>query len=818
MSNNKKKKLSNSNYIIKDNEKDILKKIKKNGLELKSVSDKFKNNETIVLIAVKQNGLALEFASDNLKNNKKIIITAINQNIHVLDFLHIWIKDYKSILNSFNYIDDKKIIFKIIKYKENFYKYLNNNIKEDINITKKLLKVNNNIFYFLLPIMFENIDILLLGLNSNNTISLIYQSKDDFLKIIIAAINRNIHILDFFHIWIKNYKNIFDDLNYVHDKKIIFKILEYDPSMYNYLNNNIKENINITKELIKINDQIIYYLSYKMLMNVDIVLLCLDSTVNFIDELPLELHQTKEVVLKIIEIYNLKNQYEKSKLQILHIGFIKLDNKYTEDYIKYRFIDFNLYNIDEIIKIFKYYLNITNRDVVIFIELDSTPYSRYVILELVEIKKHDTDKKINNLYKELNKVIYNSTESHKNIKIINIMTDNSLNISYNFYKIVNIIINNSSSIGENLHYNNNYEIDNCIYKKIYLYYNIIINDMLATHWLNKLINTPKFLKNRQKQISRASWLYTIFNSLYLVKSIRKDMFSKYEEYKKIKLTNFPIEYKNLRDSNYVHNVKDVLYSLIGNLKNNITPVNNIDYIIVIAAYIKEYINKTLKEDQIFNKFKNYKLIHEPFYTICQATNSNKLRTILCSDKIKNKEDLDDLNNICDYTIYDKSSICDSFPENDNRTNGYIYGCTGYSDGIYAIIRVIFNIILLSNLPKTLVDTSIILIDIDNNPNYNLSNDNINKYGNVYKLKSSYLSNNSKIMPCGICGLKNNNIYYIYDAFFNIWVKEDWGKLLNNDKNNYLELLEYKKKFLQIYDLIIDPEFFNFTISYLIYVC
>ena len=116
---------------------------------LEFVTDEFKNNKTIVLDAVKQNGLALEFVSDNLKNNKKIIIAAINQNIHVLDFLHIWITDYKSILNSFNYTDDKKIIFKIIKYKQDFYEFLNNTIKEDINITKKLIKVNNNVFFFL---------------------------------------------------------------------------------------------------------------------------------------------------------------------------------------------------------------------------------------------------------------------------------------------------------------------------------------------------------------------------------------------------------------------------------------------------------------------------------------------------------------------------------------------------------------------------------------------------------------------------------------------------------------------------------------------
>ena len=793
-----------------NNEKNILKKIKKNGLELEFVVDEFKNNKIIVLAAVKQNGLALEFASDNLKNNKKIIITAINQNIHVLDFLHIWIKDYKSILNSFNYIDDKKIIFKIIKYKENFYKYLNNNIKEDINITKKLLKVNNNIFYFLLPIMFENIDILLLGLNSNNTIE-IYQTKEDILKIIINAINRNIKILDFFHIWIKNYKNILEDLDYINDKKIIFKIIEYNPSLYIYLNNDIKNDVNITKELIKVNSNIYFYLLHIISINIDIVLLSLNNNIDIIDGLPLEMHQTKEVILKIIELYNLKNQYKKSKLQILHIGFIKLDNKYTEDYIRYRFIDFKLYNIDEIIKIFKYYLNIKNKDIVIFIELDLNCYSRYIKIELV--KKHDTDEKICNLYKVLNEVIYNSAESHKNIKIINIMANNnSLNISYNFCKIVNITINDSSIITEKIYYNTNYEINNCIYKKIELWNNnFIINDMLATHWLNTLINTPNFLKGRQLQLSGTCWINAIFNSVYLVKSIRKDIFLKYEEYKKTKLTNFPIEYKNLRDPNYVHNIKDILYSLIGNLKNNIYHNINEDYIIVLAAFIKAT-RIYFHDIEIINKFKHYKTIDEPFHILCKASNSNKLRTILCSDKIKNKKDLDDLNNICEYKH--PKSICDTFPENSDEAYGYIYGNGSTHLCIYEIIKVIFNIILLPNIPKTLVNTSILLIDRLIYPDFIISDKNINKYGNIYKLKSIYLSNPTH----AICGIKNNNKYYIYDSAANIWIKEDLSKLLNNDKNNEIELVEYKKKYLTLYNTEKDSSWFKFYIAYLIYVC
>ena len=152
---------------FRNNKAYMLKKVKKNGLNLQFASTELRNDEEIVLNAVKQNGLALQFARTKLRNNKEIVITALNQNINVLFFLKKWTIYYKSIINTFNFIDNKELILKIIKIGSIYYKYLNKIIKKDINITKEIIKSNSNILYFALPIMRENVEILLLALDYN---------------------------------------------------------------------------------------------------------------------------------------------------------------------------------------------------------------------------------------------------------------------------------------------------------------------------------------------------------------------------------------------------------------------------------------------------------------------------------------------------------------------------------------------------------------------------------------------------------------------------------------------------------------------------
>ena len=715
---------------IKKDKKIILNIVRQYGMFLQFGNKKIKNDKNLVLIAVKQNGLALKFVSDELKNNEKIVLDAVNQNGMALE-------------------------------------YTNNFLQNE--------------------------------------------------KIIIAALNQNITVLNFLHRWVKNYENIFNNFDFVNNKEIIFKIIKHDPSYYKYLSNTIKEDINITKELVNINSNILYFASKIMCENIDILLLALDNNYNIIDIISPKIHKIKEIALKIIDYYDLKNQYKKSRLRILHIGFVKLDNTFTEDYIEYKFIDINLHTIEDIIKYFNRLLDIKDIDIVIFIELNTDIYSRYTISqELITMNK----KKIVSLYDKLNKLIYVLTEPYINIKIISIVTNNkSLKFSHKFYKIINIIVNKDYNITRGLRHGANYDIKNTIYKKMNLNTdNIIKNDMLATHWINNLINTPKFLRGRQIQLSGTCWFNVIFNSLFLVDSIKKEMYLRYEKYKKTKSANFPIEYKNLRNPDYVYNVYDILYSLIGNLKNDILPVINYgDYIIVISAYIKEYIQYIIYEKNIyFNKLVKNKSPDKPLFTLCKASNSNELRNTLCSDKIKNKQDLNNLNDLCFYT-YPKS-ICDTYAKNSDEEHGYIYGNIGSDLSFYDFFKILFNTNIKSSIPIQLENISILMINVIDTPNYILSKNDINKNGIIYKLKSCYLYNiTTDDTNHVICGIKTNNTYYVYDSN-TIWAKEDWSKLLKNNHIVYPELLNFKKKFMQkYYNINTDPNYFKFYIGYLIYV-
>ena len=65
--------------------------VKKNGYELKFVSDELKNDKEIVLVAVTEYGVALEYASDTLRNDREVVLAAVRQDgdalVHASDEL-----------------------------------------------------------------------------------------------------------------------------------------------------------------------------------------------------------------------------------------------------------------------------------------------------------------------------------------------------------------------------------------------------------------------------------------------------------------------------------------------------------------------------------------------------------------------------------------------------------------------------------------------------------------------------------------------------------------------------------------------------------
>ena len=722
-------------------------------------TNKIKKN--IIIENIKQNSIHIKYLSDELKNNKKIILTAVKQNGLILQFV---IDKFKN---------DKKIVLAAVKQNPLACSFMNKEFFKD-------------------PI------------------------------VILTSLTQNIEILFIFKNLI-NYK-IFGNIDYEKNKKLIFKVIKIFPGLYKYLNINIKKNIQITKDIIKINGFSLYFCLPKIKNNIDIVLTALNSNkksvktfTSIIDTIPVNMHKKKIIALKIIDIYGVKDLYKKSKLKFLHIGFSELNNIFSKDYIEYKFINIDLYTVNIIIKEFEYFLNTTeNIDTVIFIELDKNIFSRYTInLENNKnINKHIIDNriKIDTFYKNLNIYIYNLKQKYENVKIINIMDTNALVNSNKFYKVVNIYINNISKKIAKLYFYFTYNIKNCVYKKIELLTDdMLFNNILATHWLNTLINTPKVFENRLIQTSSTCWANSVFNSLYLIKDIREELYIKYEEYKKTKSGQFPIKFKNLRNPKYVKNIKDILFSIIGNLKNNIKPnKNNSNYVLVLSAYMKEYLDDLRNYPFHYYKFKKYKLKYKPYYSLCSASNNNKLRNKLCSNK-KYRYDLTKLNQICSYNEPD--TICDKYSKTSDQTYGYIYGDYGplYSYLIvFDILEIIFNIKISAFVPTTLINTNILIILIGKK-SISISSGDLIIDGNTYELRSCHLSNKNHT----ICGIKDRGIYYIFDSN-DLWIEEDWSKLLNHKNlNSDKNLMKYREKFngLFPYDKLDD----KFYPEYLIYV-
>ena len=716
---------------------------------------------------------------------------------------------------------NKNIILEAIKENSIFIKYLSDESKNDKKIILSAVK-NNGLYLKFVSDKFKNNKKIVLASVKQNGLAIEYMDKKFFNdpEIILTAINENLQIL-------RTYKNIinfeiFNNLNYKKNKKLILKNIKYLPLLYRFLNITIREDIKIAINIMKINGFAFRFILPKLSNNINIILAALNSrkeNKNIIDIIPINMHKKEIIVLKIIDIYGLKKLYKNSKLNLLHIGFSQLNNKFSKDYINYTFINFDLYTIDIIIEKFIYFLN-TDEDIdkVIFIELDKTVYSRYVLNQLYidnNIKIIDNKVKINTFYKKINNLIHNLKKIYENVKILNIMHTNALFNSNKFYKISNIYVNNSSKKAEKLYYNFTYNIKNCIYNKIEIFTDeMILNNVLATHWLNNLINTPNILKNRLIQTTGTCWVNSVFNSLFLIKDIREEMYLKYDEYKKTKSGQFPIKYKNLRNPKYVKNIKDILFSIIGNLKNNIKPnKNNSNYVLVLSAYMKEYLDDLRNYPFHYYKFKKYKLKYKPYYSLCSASNNNKLRNKLCSNK-KYRYDLTKLNQICSYNEPD--TICDKYSKTSDQTYGYIYGDYGplYSYLIvFDILEIIFNIKISAFVPTTLINTNILIILIGKK-SISISSGDLIIDGNTYELRSCHLSNAIHTL----CGIKHNKDYYIFDSN-DVWSNDDWSKLLNyKNLKSDINLIEYKKKMLVTYqENAYDFINTNYTPDYLIYV-
>ena len=124
-----------------------LKRVKKNGLELRNLSKELQNNYDIVLAAVKNNGWALAYASAELQNNYDIVLEAVKEHGNILEYASDNLKDNYNIVlqavkdNKHNHNDGNGIAGCALKF-------ASNNMKNNYNIVLEGVKNNDSLIEF----------------------------------------------------------------------------------------------------------------------------------------------------------------------------------------------------------------------------------------------------------------------------------------------------------------------------------------------------------------------------------------------------------------------------------------------------------------------------------------------------------------------------------------------------------------------------------------------------------------------------------------------------------------------------------------------
>ncbi|MBA3722029.1 MAG: DUF4116 domain-containing protein, partial [Parachlamydiaceae bacterium] len=114
------------------NDKEImLMLLRRNGLNLKILSNELKRDEEIILAALENNGLALQYVPKDIENYNKLALVAVKQNIFVLENV-----DCSKFLN------DKEIMLMLLRRNGLNLKILSNELKRDEEIILAALENN----------------------------------------------------------------------------------------------------------------------------------------------------------------------------------------------------------------------------------------------------------------------------------------------------------------------------------------------------------------------------------------------------------------------------------------------------------------------------------------------------------------------------------------------------------------------------------------------------------------------------------------------------------------------------------------------------
>ena len=850
--------------------------IEKNGMFLKILSDNFKNDIDIVKRAVIQNGLALEFLPGILNNHPdiiEIIKSAVIQNGLALKFLHDTLEDRPGIIEiiklavrqnglalefvPFKYKNNLDIITIAVEQNGMALTFSNKTfqlfLEKYSNINKKAIKQNGMV----LEIINENfkiddVEIIIKAITQNG---MMLEFVPDNLKmnpyIVKLAIIQNPMALKFVY-----YETLYEILTDCteSDESLVLNIFEYLTNieeLYKNLPSIFKNNKDFIIKIIKQNVKYYIYCSDNIKNLEEVIIEVLKIDITYYVLIP-KIQQNNEIIINYIIKQNKQNNYISDNLyiNILHIGYLELNNTHSNVYIKYKFIKVDITSdITAIIlkiKRFKTYANTDkNNKYYILITLDALSYLQYnntietntddtiVLPDILyddiryknEISPFTSNRvvTVNDEYKNKIASLYIEIENelivkgnYNNIYIINIANTNNLKNSNYYNRIINILINKYNS--KDIKCIGNYIEDNYRYKYVELSLDAIYDNRLLSHWLNNLFITPNILKGRQQQISSTCTTNSIFNSLFLVDDIKNVLIRKYNTFKETNSSlQGDIDYTDLRLSTIPIDRSIILYSIIGNIIKNIKHTdNNINYMIILAAYMKnirhtrmgvyKYIGDGIKEllsIDDFNKFEeNY------FFKICRASVDNSYRTKLCSDPITHSDRINALTTACKYN----ESIC--IDSNDyDKINGYIHGDGADYTMVMEFFKLIFstsdenittcmtNLINKSRSEIIIDDNDISILFICNTPDMNKTEpSNLNEIevrnNNKYLLQSCQLTNDAH----AICGIKNYKKesskdfdYYIYDSN-NIYSNDDWSQLLiTSTKSMILEELEVKKK-------------------------
>ena len=284
---------------FKNDKEIVLESVKIAGSQLKYASEELRNDKEVVLQAVKTYGRALEFASDELKNDKQIVLESVKNNGLSLKYASEQLKN------------DKEIIMIAVENNKEIAKYLNKAILSNKEFLLFLYKDNDVIKKYLLT---EQIEDGFIEYAKNDFIIYRYLLKqmsqgnkeiDNYiLKILSEIKQKTVNKKEDETTIIDKYRTIaleiFETSKIANNKKVMYGVLEIDPSLFEYLQQEDKDNKEIALKIIEFNSIYFMYLNENLRADREVAYKSVKlngSSLRYVSD---ELKNDRELVLEAI--------------------------------------------------------------------------------------------------------------------------------------------------------------------------------------------------------------------------------------------------------------------------------------------------------------------------------------------------------------------------------------------------------------------------------------------------------------------------------------------------------------------------------------